>query len=758
MADFDPYRIWLGIPPKEQPPNHYRLLGVGLFESDPDAISNAADRQMVHVRTFQSGKHSKLSQRLLNELAAARVCMLDPQKKVDYDARLRKELAASQPGPPPPRATVPAPPAANSGLPVSASHQWDMENAPPNGRVLPPVQTASDTFSGTTRPTRLATRRKQSAWYGAATTIVLVGLALVLVVWALNRSESEPPDKSDPAVKRNGNGTSNSRPPKRPRKQPNHRLRPTNPSANGGPDQGTANVLPSGPGNGSNVAGTVGEIRVFQGHTNRATGAVFSPDEASILSGSDDKSVRLWDVSTGAERLLEGSKKPILAVAFSPDGETVLATCGHTNPPSGGMLHLWAAAGGQRTHRRIDVSNAGIAWDAKFAPNGRLIAPACEDASIRLLDTSDKKNIKEINQLMGHNGAVRSVAFSPDGSKILSGGADYDVCLWDLANGKEIRRMIGHQGAVTGVAFSPDGNSALSGGVDKTVRLWDVATGELRQTFQGHVDAVTCVACTPDGQMALSGGLDRTIRIWRFSDGVEVHQFSEPQGSVRSIAVSADSRRAVSAGDDAVVRLWRLPDLSSGSVKTPIAGNDLPGPRPDDQGTQPTRIAVPDAQSLQKAEDLIRKAYKKEFEAAQQPSGKLALARKLLAETLKPQEKFSEEPHATYALLRMAKEYATEVAAVDTAFAAVDEIAARYEIEALRTKIETLEAACQVNTASRTKKLLARKALAVLDEALAADDFDAAERLIGTARAAMSRAPTRTCASCWRREPRRRTI
>ncbi|OYV86492.1 MAG: hypothetical protein B7Z73_11640, partial [Planctomycetia bacterium 21-64-5] len=73
----DPYRKWLGIPPAEQPPDHYRLLGVGRFEDDPDTISNAADRQMAHVRTFQTGPHSAVSQKLLNEIAAARVCLLD---------------------------------------------------------------------------------------------------------------------------------------------------------------------------------------------------------------------------------------------------------------------------------------------------------------------------------------------------------------------------------------------------------------------------------------------------------------------------------------------------------------------------------------------------------------------------------------------------------------------------------------------------------------------------------------------------------
>lgn len=91
-ANFDPYRIWLSIPVREQPPNHYRLLGIELFESDDEVISSAADRQMAHVRSFQSGAYSELSQMILNELAAARVTLLNKQKKTKYDAKLRSKL------------------------------------------------------------------------------------------------------------------------------------------------------------------------------------------------------------------------------------------------------------------------------------------------------------------------------------------------------------------------------------------------------------------------------------------------------------------------------------------------------------------------------------------------------------------------------------------------------------------------------------------------------------------------------------------
>jgi formylglycine-generating enzyme required for sulfatase activity len=94
---FDPYHEWLGIPASEQPPHHYRLLGIPAFEESPTVIENAADRQMAHLRTFQTGKHSAESQRLLNEISAARVCLLHPAKRAAYDQQLRDTLQAQQP-------------------------------------------------------------------------------------------------------------------------------------------------------------------------------------------------------------------------------------------------------------------------------------------------------------------------------------------------------------------------------------------------------------------------------------------------------------------------------------------------------------------------------------------------------------------------------------------------------------------------------------------------------------------------------------
>ncbi len=110
---FDPYYQWLGIPPEEQPPNHYRLLGIQLFEENREVIQNTADRQMVHLRSFQNGPRAAQSQKLLNEVAAAKLCLLLPDKKAAYDAALTRPYADAAEVAPPMSTEPPVEPSVN---------------------------------------------------------------------------------------------------------------------------------------------------------------------------------------------------------------------------------------------------------------------------------------------------------------------------------------------------------------------------------------------------------------------------------------------------------------------------------------------------------------------------------------------------------------------------------------------------------------------------------------------------------------------
>lgn len=172
---FDPYRKWLGIPPHEQPPTHYRLLGIGPFEDDPDVIENAANRQMAHVRTFQTGRYSKLSQRILNELSAARLCLLNPDKKREYDEQLRSQ---TDPAPPPP--VVPPSRGAPPGPAAPAVPRRSRASSRP---VVKPRRSRGSRTSASRRHRRPVRRRSSSLpiILGLILAAILIGVLIVVL-------------------------------------------------------------------------------------------------------------------------------------------------------------------------------------------------------------------------------------------------------------------------------------------------------------------------------------------------------------------------------------------------------------------------------------------------------------------------------------------------------------------------------------------------------------------------------------------------
>ena len=197
MAEaFDAYYVWLGIGPEEQPANHYRLLGIRLFEPNPEVIDSAADRQMAHLRTFQQGKNAALSQRLLNEVSAARVCLLNPATKAAYDAQLR---AATGPATRPLPRTSPnlpmASPLGSPGGPVQAppATNWD---ALIGGDAGPSTSRSPKRRMSSTAPRK----PNNQLVYIISAAVVLLAAGVGLVIY-LNGMEGEPPPHDSRAEK-----------------------------------------------------------------------------------------------------------------------------------------------------------------------------------------------------------------------------------------------------------------------------------------------------------------------------------------------------------------------------------------------------------------------------------------------------------------------------------------------------------------------------------------------------------------------------
>ena len=186
MAEaFDPYLRWLGIRDPQRPPNHYRLLGLEPFESDPDIIAGAADRQMAHLRTFKTSQQVELSQRLLNELAAARVCLLKPEKKAAYDEQLRRKLGDRRP--PLVRAAAASPAAVNAGRTDEASQLT------PTDDPAPSLETEMQNFrvsrsSATIRKSSRGRARTNPLWI--AVPLVALAAAVGIAVYVANSNDS----------------------------------------------------------------------------------------------------------------------------------------------------------------------------------------------------------------------------------------------------------------------------------------------------------------------------------------------------------------------------------------------------------------------------------------------------------------------------------------------------------------------------------------------------------------------------------------
>lgn len=310
--------------------------------------------------------------------------------------------------------------------------------------------------------------------------------------------------------------------------------------------------------------------RSVRGHTDHVNSVALSPDGRLLLTGSHDRTARLWDITDPRRPLelavLRGHTATVNSVVFRPDG-AVVATAGWD-----GIAKLWDIGDPRRPVELATLGgHTGEINAVAFSADGRTAATASTDRTTRIWDVADPARPGAKGTLIGHTSGVVSVAFAPRGNAVATASFDRSAAVWDLDRPGAPRLVLtGHEAPTTWVAFDAVGHRLATTGQDGTARVWDARDGRALATIGGHHRIVRSVAFSPQGRV-VTAGEDGTARLW------DVYQEGDPRqlavleahvGPVVSVAFGSDGGTLVTGSDDNTAVVWAIPRGWPNSVDT----------------------------------------------------------------------------------------------------------------------------------------------------------------------------------------------
>ena len=311
-------------------------------------------------------------------------------------------------------------------------------------------------------------------------------------------------------------------------------------------------------------------------HQDEVTSVMYSPDEKTIASGSDDGTVKFWDAATGEliKTITGHMSSEIYAAAYSPDGHTL--ACGSED-----KIYTWNA----QTSELLKTSTVPDrkVYSITYSPDGKLLSTAGTSRKARIWDVQTGRFLGSFrahqHQFRHASDEVRisSVAFSPDGNMLATGGTDNQVYLWEIRTGElyligeRLAAFTEHTESVTSVVFSPDGKVLAGGSQDKTIQFWNVNKRAHLRALTGHEEGVTAVVYSPDGTTLASGSGDGTIRLWNTHTDDLLFPPIEKAGNVTSLVYFPDGSKLASASEENnAVHIW---DVKTGKHLQTFTGH-----------------------------------------------------------------------------------------------------------------------------------------------------------------------------------------
>ncbi|MCK5616470.1 trypsin-like peptidase domain-containing protein [Candidatus Pacearchaeota archaeon] len=269
----------------------------------------------------------------------------------------------------------------------------------------------------------------------------------------------------------------------------------------------------------------------------------FSPDGKLLATASEDRNASIWYVENGSESVRMSHDDSVQNVAFSPDGK-LLATASQDR-----TARVWNVKNGSE---RVRVNHSDDVWHVIFSPDGKLLATASLDRTARVWYVENGSERVQVN----HGDDVNVVKFSPDGTLLATGSWDSTAGLWNVSTGERIATM-NHSDSVQNVAFSPNGKFLATASRDNTARVFYVTNGT-RIAKMKHNDDVWDIVFSPDGKLLATASRDGTARLWNSSNGQQL-AIRNHDGSVDDVIFSSDGKYIATASADKSARLWNTP-------------------------------------------------------------------------------------------------------------------------------------------------------------------------------------------------------
>jgi len=732
---FDAYHDWLGIAPKDQPPNHYRLLGLDLFESKPETIEHAANQRMAHLRTFQTGRHSADSQRLLNEVAAARICLLDRQKKAAYDARLRQKLAAKQ----------------QAGATTAASAAADPGAVAPR-RQPGPAQAASPVVPQTGRA-----RTKLALLLGGVSAAVLGAVALWCFLPARQTPVAEPPAAEPQTAAAS--------------QEPSAPPEPAKPSA-----QGTLVVdWPEDERAGAGLRiGDQDAPLPPRGPIEIA--CVPGRHSVRLARAGYEDCFQLVDVEAGgSERIRPRWRKAkperTEAAVAPPPHEPSDAAPREVVVNSIGMKLVLIPAGEFRMGTDADVvEQIAREAEAKKEPPS-VIAMFSRESPARavkitrpfLLGTCEVTQ-EQYRRVVGASPSDFSAAGRGRGKVVGLDTASFPVdnVAWEKATSfcEELSALSEERaaGRVYRLPTEAEWEYACRSGSNQRFCCGDDA-GALRDYAWSRENAHDRPHAVGERRPNAWGLFDMHGNVWEWcADWMGAYQPSptdDPQGppsgefrvlrggGFRSSALCCRSAVRLDLSDPKLNFLtrhgFRVVCDVAGMQPAPGSEPGRPGPGAVAGGGEkplaeprpaaaadsaaplvPQKLPVPEAGAQAQAEKLVRQVHQPD--KLKTGSDKAALAKKLILQSAES----TADPAARYVLLQTARELSVQTDDGLTAWDAIEQLSDAYQVDGFALKRELLAALAKKARSQAAHKGIAQQALAAVDQALAQDQFDVA--------------------------------